>query len=423
MVAIYRYLTFFLFPLFIILIYLRSIFNKEHQSRYKEKIFSSSFNVVRNYKKKLFWFHATSIGELLSILPLIDEINNINNNIEFLITTTTLSSSNLLGKKKIEYNIIHRFFPLDTERLSGSFLEKWKPDLVCFVDSEIWPNFLFKIKEKKIPLVLINGRITKKTFKKWILLRNFAKKVFNNFDLCLACSEESKNNLEKIEVKNLSYIGNLKFAVKIRREKIDKLNKKILENFKPWCAASTHQGEEFILLKTHNEIKKKHNNVLTIIIPRHINRIKKIKKLTENFKLRSQILDDGDLINTSIEVLIINSFGVLNKYFDCCKNVFIGKSLVKKLEKSGGQNPIEAAKIGCKIYYGPYVYNFDEVYNFLKINNISEQINNEYDLSKKIIENFDNTKIINEQNISMLNNHGTRILKQTISELNKLIKI
>ena len=165
MLGIYRFLTFILYPLFIILIFLRSIYKKESRIRYKEKIFSSSFNSNRNIKKKLIWFHAASIGETLSIIPLVDEINNLNKNIEFLITTVTLSSANLLKKRLEGYNnVSHRFFPFDLESLSEKFLSLWRPNLICFVDSEIWPNFLFKIKEKKIPLVLLNGRITKKTY-------------------------------------------------------------------------------------------------------------------------------------------------------------------------------------------------------------------------------------------------------------------
>ena len=150
MLQVYRYLTYFLFPIFIILIYFRSLFNKEDKKRFKEKIFSSHFMARKDNSKKLIWFHAASIGECLSILPLIDEINNKNNNINFLITTVTLSSSKLLENKLNKYNNIdHRFLPLDIILLVENFLSSWKPDLVCFVDSEIWPNFLFKIKEKK----------------------------------------------------------------------------------------------------------------------------------------------------------------------------------------------------------------------------------------------------------------------------------
>ena len=397
---------------------------KEDQVRYKEKIFPSSFRSNRNNEKKLIWFHAASIGETLSILPVIIEMNKIQKNIDFLITTVTLSAANLLKKKLDQYNFIsHRFFPLDTEDLSEKFLDEWRPSLVCFVDSEIWPNFLFKIKEKKIPLVLINARITKKTFKKWNLFPNFAKKVFNNFDLCLPCSLDSNKHLEKLHVKKLFYIGNLKFSVKINRENIKEFNIKVLENLKVWCAASTHEGEELIAIKTHLEIKKKFKNILTIIIPRHINRVPAIRDLMNKFNLNVQVLNEDDAIDTNKEILIINSFGSLSRYFSLCKNVFIGKSLIKKLSHIGGQNPIEAAKLNCKVYFGPYVYNFQEVYDFLKTNNMAEQINNEYELASKIIKKFEKPKIIEKQNINFINNYGDKILQHTIEELNKLFKI
>jgi len=424
MFFIYRCLTFILTPFFILLIYCRLIIKKEDGLRFKEKIYPSCFNSDRDNEKKLIWFHAASIGEVLSVLPIIEEINNINKDVEFLITTVTLSAANLLKKKLTKYsNTRHRFFPLDTKNLSRKFLDKWKPDLTCFVDSEIWPNFLFEIKVKNIPLVLINARITKKTFKKWNFFPNFAKKVFNNFDLCLPCSEESKNNLKALQVKKLSYIGNLKFTIKINKEELHESEIKILNNFKVWCAASIHEEEEIIAIKTHLEIKKKYKNTLTIIIPRYINRTLNIKKLATKYKLNCQILNDGDLVNLDKEILIINSFGALYKYYNYCKNVFVGKSLIKKLKKDGGQNPIEAAKFGCKVYSGPYVYNFQEVYEFLKVNNMSEQVNDEYDLSKKIIEDLKKPKNINEQNINLLNSYGEQILEQTITELNKLVII
>jgi 3-deoxy-D-manno-octulosonic-acid transferase len=326
MLQVYRYLTHLLFPLFVILVYLRSVFNKEHKIRFKEKIFSSNFKSHRNNKKKLIWFHAASIGECLSILPLLDEINKKYDNIDFLITTVTLSSSKLLEKKLSHYNNIdHRFFPLDLESLAESFLSSWKPDLVCFVDSEIWPNFLFKIKEKKIPLLLVNARLTKKSLDKWKYIFNFAKKVFNNYDLCLPSSDESKNNLSELYVKNLKYIGNLKYSSKNISSELTDSNKKILNNFKTWCAASTHDGEELIVLKTHLEIKKKYDNILTIIIPRHVDRASYVKNLSNKFNLKSQIISDDSLIDPNVEILIVNSFGVLSKYFNYCKNIFIGK--------------------------------------------------------------------------------------------------
>ena len=424
MLLIYRYLTLFLYPLFVILIYLRSVFNKEDKVRFKEKIFTNHFKAHKDSEKKLIWFHAASIGECLSVLPLIDEINSKYNNINFLITTVTLSSSKLLEKKITEKqkNITHRFFPLDVEGLAESFLNNWKPDLVCFVDSEIWPNFLTKIKKKKIPLLLINARLTQKSFKKWKIIPGFAKKIFNQFDLCLPASEESKNNLINLQVKNLKYIGNLKFSAQTNHDKIDSLNKKILDNYKTWCAASTHNGEEIIILKTHMEIKKRYNKVLTIIVPRHVNRSLHIKNLSKKFNLNVQILNDNSSISSNVEVLIINSFGVLPKYFNYCKNIFIGKSLIKERKNVGGQNPIEAAKLGCTILHGPYVYNFEEIYDFLTSMGIAEKVNDEKELSKKLIKNFESAAIIDQKKLALLNIYGKKILKETALEIDAYLK-
>ena len=418
MLNIYKYLTFFLSPLFVVLIYFRSFLNKEDKIRFKEKIFSSHFRTHRDSNKKLIWIHAASIGECLSIMPLIDELNYKHQDINFLITTVTLSSSNLLKKKLNKYqNIFHRFFPLDLENLAENFLNNWKPDLVWFVDSEIWPNFLFKIKEKNIPLLLINARLTKKTFNKWKIFSSFAKKVFDNFDLCLAANEESKNNLNNLQVKNLKYIGNLKYSVQCSTDKLEDANKKILNNFTTWCAASTHKEEEYTILKTHIELRKKFNNILTIIVPRHVGRSPYIKNLSEKFDLSAQILNENNLINSNIEILIINSFGVLPKYFNYCKNIFIGKSLIKKKQNVGGQNPIEAAKLGCKIFHGPYVYNFQEVYELLKFHGITEEINNELELAEKLIKYLNNGNIIDPKKIDLLNSYGQKILKETVLEV------
>ena len=422
MLQVYRYLTYFLFPLFVIIIYFRSIFNKEDKIRFKEKIFSSHFDAHKDDKKKLIWFHAASIGECLSILSLIEEMNNSNKNIDFLITSVTLSSSKLLKKRLNRYtNIVHRFLPLDVEHLTEKFLNFWRPDLACFVDSEIWPNFLFKIKEKNIPLLLVNARITKKSFYRWKVIINFAKKVFGNFDLCLPASKESEKNLNKLQVKNLKYIGNLKYSAKNILEELGSTNKKKLNNSKTWCAVSTHDGEELIILKAHLEIKKRYDNILTIIVPRHIHRSSYIKNLANQFSLNSQILDNEDLINSKTEILIINSFGILPKYFNHCKNIFMGKSFVKKLKNVSGQNPIEAAKFGCKIFHGPYVYNFQEIYEHLRSFDITEMVNDELDLAEKITKNFEIQIINDKHQVNLLNDYGEKILKETALELKKYL--
>ena len=214
MLFLYKFLSVFLYPIITIVIILRKFLKKEDPVRFKEKIFYNSFSPRKNKLDKLIWFHAASIGEMLSIIPIIEEWSKKNNQLKFLITTVTLSSGKLFEKKFFKQkNILHRYFPIDCHFIVKKFLKSWRPSMVIFVDSEIWPNFLTEIKLKKIPLVLLNGRITEKSFKKWLYLKNFAKKIFSNFDLCLSSSLKSSSYLEKLGVNNIKFFGNLKFSV------------------------------------------------------------------------------------------------------------------------------------------------------------------------------------------------------------------
>ncbi len=258
MIFFYRFATNLFYPFFILLIYFRRFFNKEHKHRYKEKIFSSSINCQRDYKKNLIWFHAASIGEVQSIFPLIKSLKDKRKNTHFLITTVTLSSGNLVKKKILDYDYIeHRYFPLDVFFLMKKFIEVWKPNLVIFVDSEIWPNLIFELKKQKIKISILNARISKKTMKRWSFVGSATKKLFNCFDLCLASDNSSKEFLKRLNVKNIKYFGNIKFTVPLNSEVIFNQNEKILTKNKTWCAASTHEGEEKLCLKTHLILKKK----------------------------------------------------------------------------------------------------------------------------------------------------------------------
>ena len=422
MILTYRILTNLIYPLLFILIFIRKIFNKEDPSRFKEKIFISHFNINRKKDKKLIWFHAASIGEFKSIVPIVEELNNNNVNLEFLITTTTLSSSNLAKEEFNKFdNIHHRFFPLDIDFLISKFLSLWKPDAIFLVDSEIWPNLIIKANKNKIPLALINARITSKTFNRWMVFPNTAKRIFGMFNLCLTSNLETKNYLKKFNVTNIHFNGNIKLINKIHKDKIQNLNEKILLKSRFWFAASTHINEEVFCLKTHLRLKEKYKDVITIIAPRHINRCQKIKNLFEDHNLEVQILDKDGLILENKKVIIINSFGILNNYFKYAKSVFIGKSTIKKMENVGGQNPIDAAKLGCKIYHGPYVYNFKEIYEILEKMNISKEIVNVKDLSDNLIKDLKNSYKENNQISNSIDDLGQKTLTDTMKNINKFL--
>ena len=422
MIFTYRVLTGLLYPFLIVLIYFRKILNKEHSERYKEKILSSHFNVIRKKNSKLIWFHAASIGEFKSIIPIIKKLNDENNNFEFLITTITLSSSNLaIEELKNFNNVYHRFMPIDVEYLTKKFLYLWKPSVIFLVDSEIWPNLIFIANKNKIPLALINARITAKTFKRWMMVPQIAKKIFNLFDLCLTSNSQTKDYLKKLDAKNINFEGNIKL-INSSNNSISNPNEKFLLKNKFWFAASTHKGEDIFCIETHLALKKHFKNMITIIAPRHIDRVKKIKILCEKYNLKVQILNKADLILNDKEIILINSFGLLESFFKYTKSVFIGKSLLKKLEHVGGQNPIDAAKSGCKIYHGPYVYNFNEIYEILQKNGITKQIFNYSELSYNLIKDFEEPKKKNNEILETINKLGQKTLAETMSRINTFLR-
>ena len=341
---------------------------------------------------------------------------------EFLITTATLSSGNLATEELKKFsNVYHRFFPFDVGFLINKFLTKWKPSSIFLVDSEIWPNLISYASKKKINISLINARITRKSFLRWKLLPGFNKSVFGKFNFCLASNLETSNFLGELGAKNISYLGNLKFVHKVETDYKNDLNNDFFKKKNFWFAASTHEGEESFCIETHLKIKKNIEKIITIIAPRHINRSNAIKNICNNFKLNTQILNKDEVIQDDMEIIIINSFGKLSNFFRYAKSVFIGKSLIKKLQKDAGQSPIDAANLGCKVYHGPYVYNFREVYETLKENNISQEINSQEELANYLIKDLSQkdkeiskySEVMKNLSKKILNDYMT-ILKNTI---------
>ena len=410
------------YPLIILITFFRIFLKKEDSKRYKENIFSSHFKVKRDHSRKLIWFHAASIGEFKSILPIIEKLNSSLEGNDFLITTSTLSSSKIATEELKRYkNVYHRFFPFDVSFLINNFLQSWCPNFIFLVDSEIWPNLILKAKELKIPISIINARITEKSYKKWIRFPQSAREIFNSFELCFAASQDAKFRLEKLGVKKIQYYGNIKFFNEIEINNIENFNKEILKQRPFWFAASTHPGEEEMCLRAHTLLKKKFKNILTIIAPRHIQRSKKIEKMSNSLKLNTQILNDQDMILDKKEVIILNSFGVMQDYFKYAKSVFVGKSTLKKLENVGGQNPLEAAKLNCKIYHGSFVNNFREIYSILEDLGISQIINDYNDLVINLINDLNTSNEKEIKNSKILDDLGYKIFTNTIRDMQNLI--
>ena len=416
----YKFFTYLFYPFAPVYLYFRKLRKKEDPTRYKEKL--SKIDVPRG-DGFLIWFHMASVGEAMSILPLIENCIEEEKIDKILLTSITLSSGKILEKKFSQNNkVIHQFLPLDIPFLTKKFLEHWKPNLSIFIDSEIWPNLILQI-NKKNPLLLINGRITKKTFNRWKLAINFAKKIFEKFDLCIASNKESENFLKILGAKNIMNYGNLKFS-QTKNNLSNKLDVSFLnkiKNRKIWCAASTHSNEEILCAESHLKVKKNFNNVLTIIIPRHIDRTKKITLELSSMHLKVALYSKLDQFNENTDVLIIDSYGESLKFYNISKYVFLGKSLSKNLAIDSGQNPIEPARFGCKIFHGPNVTNFIEIYEYLKTLGVTKKVNNSDELSLSLVEEFKEDKAKSDQISAKIQNYGQNIFNNVIIELKKYI--
>jgi len=413
----YKFFTYLFYPFSFIYLFFRILNKKEHPKRYKEKL--SKINIKRD-KGFLIWFHVASVGEAMSILPLIENFENDKYIKKILITSITLSSAQVL-QKKYDYSkkIIHQFLPLDVPVFVNKFLNYWNPNLAIFIDSEVWPNLILNIKKKNIPLLLVNGRITKKSFLRWILFKNFAKKIFKKFDLCIASNKETEDHLRSLGAQNIKNYGNLKFA-KTKQDSNKKLDSNFIDkikNKKIWCAASTHPSEEIFCAKTHVELKKVYNNILTIIIPRHINRVNEIYNQLSNLKLRVVKYTNFIEIKNDTDILLVDTYGEAIKFYNISKCVFVGKSLLESLKNVGGQNPIEPSRLGCKIFHGPNVSNFKDVYEYLASLNAAKKVENPKELGEILVSELKTEKTNNYEIIEKIENYGANTLNNVLREI------
>ena len=392
-----------------IIIIVRILKNKEDKNRFKEKF---SIPTKKRINGKLIWFHGASVGELQSIIPIIKQYEKKKSISQILVTSSTLSSSKVLKKFNLK-KTIHQFYPIDHYLLNKKFLNYWKPNIAIFIESEIWPSMFKQINNKKITLLLLNARFTKKSFNKWMRIKNFSKEIFGKISFAYPQNLETKSYLKKIGIKNIKSIGNIKFAEN-PEEKLIKISKKLKLEFnkkKVWVASSTHQNEEIFCAEAHVKLKKKIKNLITVIIPRHIHRVNQIISQLEKFNLKILLHSSNKYNLNDIDIYIVDTFGETKKFHKIATSVFLGGSIIKR----GGQNPLEAARFGSRILHGPNTDNFADIYKLLKTLKISEKIDNPTNLASTIV--FKKNKKIGYKIKKM----GEKILNETIKELDKQI--
>ena len=340
----------------IIIIY-RILKGKEDPKRIGEKFCIYS----KKKSNKNIWIHAASVGELMSIIPVLRKLEKNKKIKNILLSTSTTSSAKIFNKLKLK-KTSHVYFPLDNNYIVKRFINYWKPELAIFIDSEIWPNMFKNLYLQDIPIIIMNARITKHSFNKWQNFPNFANQVFGNITLALPQNLETLKYLKLLKVKNIKTAGNLKYyGQKNNQDYLSKLLKNKFKDFKVWCAASTHYNEEILIGNLHKKLKKREKKLITIIIPRHINRSNEIKEALNKLDLNCITHSSNQKIKKNTDIYLVDSYGESSRFYNLTNVSFVGGSIIKH----GGQNPLEPARLGNYIVSGPYVKNFKEIYTFL----------------------------------------------------------
>lgn len=349
---IYKLISYLILPLLPVYLSYRCLKKKDKWSRFKERF---GYHTKVRKSGELIWFHAASVGELRSVLPLIKKLER---DYQILITTMTINSYKIFKTANLK-NSRHQFLPYDCIPLINRFLGYWKPEAAFFVDSEIWPNFLSELKKQSIPLVGVNSRLSDKSFKFWKTNLAFAKSLYSSFTLILAASETDKKKIANFYTKKIKCFGNLKLSSVHSEYDIENYNtlKKAIGDKLVIVAASTHANEEEIIYSAFKKIHKIHPNTLLISAPRHPNRGLELYGLTQKLEIKSALRTKSKTIYPEHEIYIADTIGEMGLWYRLSEIVFVGGSLVDR----GGQNILEPSALDNAILVGPYTSNFKDV--------------------------------------------------------------
>jgi 3-deoxy-D-manno-octulosonic-acid transferase len=309
----------------------------------------------------LIWLHGASVGEMLAVIPLIERIRAMN--FAVLVTSGTVTSA-ALAEQRLPEGTMHQFIPLDAPRFVGRFLDHWRPDLALLVESELWPNLIMACADRALPVILVNGRISERSFKRWrLLLPGVIASLLQRLDLCLAQSSADAQRYSELGAPHITSVGNLKLDVPPPPVDHAALSTLIalIGMRDVIAAASTHAGEENEVIAAHRRLRAKNPTLLTIIAPRHPERGPAIAEAATAAGLSVALRSRGDLPKAGVDLFVADTLGELGLIYRLAPIVFMGGSLASH----GGQNPIEAIRLGAAVVHGPHVWNFAEIYGAL----------------------------------------------------------
>lgn len=374
---LYRTLSLLAGPFITAYLHKRKAAGKEDPQRMPERLGHAGFPRPEG---TLVWVHAASVGESISILPLINRISERFDNIKVLLTTGTTTSAKMM-ETRLPANAFHQFVPVDSLGAVKRFLAHWKPDIALWVESEFWPNLLMET-SKVAPIILMNARVSNTSFSKWQRYKAFIRQILSSFTLCLPQSPEDARRLQVLGAEHVKFIGNLKYDAPALPSDSKKMSQLLgmIEDRHIWVAASTHSGEEEILAGAHQILHETYSDLLTIIIPRHANRGAEIAVMLREKGLKVALRSKEEAIQPETDIYVADTMGELGIFYRLTPIVFIGGSLVPH----GGQNPLEAARLECAIIAGNHMDNFLDICRELEDNNAILRVNSKETLAEAV---------------------------------------
>lgn len=308
----------------------------------------------------LVWIHGASVGEVLAAAALIERLRDLN--LRILLTSGTVTSAAVVAKR-FPPDVIHQYVPYDSPRYVARFLDHWKPSLALFIESDLWPNLILAGAARRVPMVLINGRMSPRSFPRWRRMQGTISALLSRFDICLAQSRTDAERFSTLGSRDVVTTGNLKLDVPAPPADPAKLERlTAMTRGRPIIvAASTHPGEDEMLVAAHRSLVGIFPQLLTVIVPRHPDRGSQISGMITASGLKPALRSRDELPTATTDLYVADTMGELGLFYRLSPIVFVGGSLIRH----GGQNPIEAIKLGAAIVHGPHVFNFADVYEAL----------------------------------------------------------
>lgn len=352
---LYRFFYLLLSPLILLFLLYRLIKKKEDRSRFNERL---GFPKHKRPSGKLIWMHGASVGECLSMMPLVKKLLDSDKKLHIMVTSGTVTSAALM-EKRLPERAFHQYIPIDSMGAAKRFVRYWNPQAVLWFESDFWPNLLSAIHAQDIPLVLLNGRISDRSFAKWQKFPAFIRYIQHLFTLSFGQTKEDARRLEVLGAKTVVSTGNLKFAAVYPPFDVSEL-KKMKQDIggRPvWCMGSTHAHEEEKGACVHQQLEKQYRNLLTVLSPRHPNRGDEIEHMLKKKKLRVARRSRNEPITPATQVYLADTIGEMGLIYQLAPFVFVGGSFVP----FGGQNMLEPMRLHRTVFVGPHAFNFREI--------------------------------------------------------------